>query len=197
MGGRIASDDCLDIVFREARTYNGYVDRPVTPVQVEAIWELMKLGPTSANALPARFVWCLSPESREKLARCASGNNSDKIRAAPAAVVIGMDLSFHEHLPELFPHADARSWFHGDDALIEATAMRNSSMQAAYFIVAARALGLDTGPMSGFDAAKVDEAFFAGTTYRVNQISTFGYGDSASIFPRSPRPPFERFNNIV
>ena len=190
MGGRIASDECLDIVFREARTYNGFVDRPVSPVQAEAIWELMKLGPTSANALPARMVWCLSPESRETLALCATGNNPDKIRAAPAAVVIGMDMNFHDHLPELFPHADARSWFHGNDALIEATAMRNSSMQAAYFIVAARALGLDTGPMSGFDAAKVNEAFFACTTTRVYLISTLGYGDPASIFPRSPRPPF-------
>ena len=197
MGGRIASDECLDLIFREARTYNGYVDRPVSAVQIEAIWELMKLGPTSANALPARMVWCLSQESRDRLADCATGANPPKIRAAPAAVIIGMDLEFHEHLPEFFPHADARSWFHGNEALIASTAIRNSSLQAAYFIVAARALGLDTGPMSGFDADKVNDAFFAGTNTRVNLISTLGYGDPATIFPRSPRPAFERFNRIA
>ncbi len=187
----------LDQLFRTARTYNGYLDRPVSQEQMDAIWELMKFGPTSANALPARLVWCTSAEAKDKLAALALPANGDKIRKAPVTVIIGMDLEFYEQLPELFPHADARSWFAGSPELAEATAFRNSSLQGAYFILAARALGLDTGPMSGFSNEAVDQAFFAGTTVKSNFISTLGYGDPATIFDRSPRPAFERFNTMV
>jgi 3-hydroxypropanoate dehydrogenase len=192
------SDAALDQLFRTARTYNGYDDEPVTSAQLEAIWELMKMGPTSANCLPARLVWCTTDEAKEKLAQCAGGANPDKIRAAPVSVVIGMDMRFYDLLPELFPHTDAKSWFTGNDALIEATAFRNSSLQGAYFILAARALGLDTGPMSGFNSAAVDTAFFADQPHvKANFISTLGYGDPATIFDRSPRPDFGRFNRVV
>ncbi|MFM9978479.1 MAG: malonic semialdehyde reductase [Sphingomonadaceae bacterium] len=189
-------DTALDQIFRTARSYNGYTDAPVTRADMDAIWELMKFGPTSANCLPARLVWCASAEAKAKLAALASGNNHDKIVAAPVTVIIGMDMQFYEHLPELFPPADARSWFAGNPALIEATAMRNSSLQGAYFIIAARALGLDTGPMSGFDNAAVDAEFFAGTTVKSNFISTLGHGDPSTIFERLPRPGFDRFNTV-
>lgn len=187
----------LDQLFRTARTYNGYQDRPVSVEQLHAIWDLMKMGPTSANMLPARLVWCVSDEAKEKLAACAMESNAVKIRQAPVSVVIGMDVDFHEQLPELFPHTDARSWFAGDPEGRKTHALRNSSLQGAYFIMAARALGLDTGPMSGFDNAAVDKAFFADTpTIKSNFISTLGYGDPSTIFARSPRPDFPRFNRI-
>jgi len=187
----------LDQLFRTARTYNGYLDKPVSNDQLEAVWELMKYGPTSANCLPARIIWCVSDEAKQKLAGLAMPSNGEKILSAPATAIIGMDLEFYENLPELFPHTDARSWFVGNDALIEKTAFRNSSLQGGYFILAARALGLDTGPMSGFNNDAVDEAFFAGTRVKSNFISTIGYGDAATIFERSPRPAFDRFNKIV
>lgn len=191
------NDVALNQLFREARTYNGYLDTPVSAAQLDAIWELMKYGPTSANCLPARLVWCTSDDAKQKLAAMSMPANGAKILQAPVTVIIGMDLEFYEQLPELFPHTDARSWFTGNDALIESTAFRNSSLQGAYFIMAARALGLDTGPMSGFDNAAVDEAFFGGTKVKSNFISTLGYGDPSTIFERSPRPAFERFNSIV
>ena len=191
------SAHALDQLFRSARSYNGYVDRPVSRAQMDAVWELMKMGPTSANAMPARLVWCESDAAKQKLAAYASDNNKGKILSAPVTVIIGMDMEFYEQLPELFPPADARSWFAGNAAAIEATAIRNSSLQGAYFIMAARALGLDTGPMSGFDNAAVDHAFFAGTPVKSNFISTLGYGDPDSIFGRLPRPGFDRFNTIA
>jgi 3-hydroxypropanoate dehydrogenase len=190
-------DVALNQLFREARTYNGYLDKSVTEAQLNDIWELVKFGPTSANCLPARIIWCTSTAAKEKLAALAMPANGEKILQAPVTAIIGMDLEFYEQLPELFPHADARSWFVGNDELIEKTAFRNSSLQGGYFIMAARALGLDTGPMSGFDNAAVDEAFFAGTKVKSNFISTLGYGDPSTIFDRSPRPAFERFNSIV
>lgn len=192
------SDSALDQLFRTARTYNGYLDKPVTEAQLHAIWDLVKYGPTSANSLPARIVWCVSDEAKQKLAALAMPANGEKILSAPVTAIVGMDTEFFEHLPELFPHADARSWFKGNDALAHATAFRNSSLQGAYFILAARALGLDTGPMSGFSNDAVDAAFFADQpTVKSNFISTLGYGDPATIFERSPRPGFERFNTIV
>jgi 3-hydroxypropanoate dehydrogenase len=191
------NDVALNQLFREARTYNAYLDKPVTDVQLNDIWELMKFGPTSANCLPARIIWCTSSEAKEKLAAMSMPANGEKILKAPVTAIIGMDMEFYEELPELFPHTDARSWFVGNDELIEKTAFRNSSLQGAYFILAARALGLDTGPMSGFNNAAVDEAFFAGTKIKSNFISTLGYGDPASIFGRSPRPEFGRFNTVV
>jgi 3-hydroxypropanoate dehydrogenase len=191
-------DASLDRLFRTARTFNDYQDRPVGEDQLHAIWNLMKWGPTSANQLPARLVWCVSAGAKEKLAALASGTNGDKIRKAPVTAIIGMDLDFHEQLPDLFPHADARSWFEGNEALRRDSAMRNSSLQGAYLIMAARALGLDVGPMSGFDTAGVDAAFFADQPrVRSNFIATIGYGDPASLFPRSPRPDFGRFNRLA
>jgi 3-hydroxypropanoate dehydrogenase len=186
----------LDQLFRTARSFNAYIEKPVSVEQMEAIWELLKYGPTSANCLPARFVWCTSQDAKEKLAALAMPANATKILSAPVTVIIGMDMKFYEELPELFPHADARSWFVGNDALAQATAFRNSSLQGAYFMLAARALGLDTGAMSGFNNDAVDTAFFAGTTVKSNFISTLGYGDPASVFERSPRPGFDRFNTV-
>lgn len=191
-------DAALDQLFRTARTYNGYLDRPVTDDQLHAIWDLMKMGPTSANMMPARMVWCTSQEAKQKLAALSMEANATKILAAPVTVIIGMDLDYHEQLPWLFPHTDAKSWFDGNEPLREISAMRNSTLQGAYFIMAARALGLDTGPMSGFDNAAVDQAFFADTPrVKSNFISTLGYGDPSTIFERSPRPPFETFNRIA
>lgn len=191
------SDSALDQIFNTARTYNGYLDKPVTGAQLRAIWDLMKMAPTSANCLPARMIWVTSDAAKEKLAALTMPGNDDKIRQAPASVIIGMDLEFYEQLPDLFPHADARSWFADDKEKADETAFRNSSLQGAYFIIAARALGLDTGPMSGFDNAAVDAAFFGGTNVKSNFISTLGYGDPETIFDRSPRPDFDRFNKII
>ena len=191
-------DAALDRIFRTARTANGYLDKPVSTQQLHQLWELMKMGPTSANMLPARLVWCVSDEAKAKLAACAIPKNGEKILAAPVSVVLGMDLDFHEKLPELFPHdLTAQHWF-PDPAVREIHALRNSSLQGAYLIVAARALGLDTGPMSGFSNEAVDKAFFADQPrVRSNFIATLGYGDPATIFARSPRPEFDRFNAIV
>ena len=192
------ADAALDQLFRTARTYNGYTSQAVSTEQLHAVWDLLKMGPTSANMLPARLVWCVSNEAKEKLAACCLPANAEKIRLAPVSVIIGMDIDFHEQLPWLFPHADAKSWFEGNEPLREVSAMRNSSMQGAYLILAARALGLDTGPMSGFSNEAVDAAFFADTPrVKSNFVSTLGYGDPATIFERSPRPPFETFNRIA
>lgn len=192
-------DAALDQIFRTARTYNGYLDKPVSNEQLRQIWDLMKMGPTSANQLPARLVWCVSDEAKAKLAALAMPKNGEKIVAAPVTVIIGYDLDFHENLPWLFPHDQtAKSWFADNEPLREANAFRNSSLQGAYFIIAARALGLDTGPMSGFSNEAVDKAFFADRPrVRSNFISTLGYGDPTTIFERSPRPEFEKFNQIV
>lgn len=191
------NDHALDQLFRQARTYNGYLDKPVSTEQLEAIWEVMKFGPTSANCLPARIIWCVSDEAKAKLAATTMPANADKILKAPVMAIIGMDMEFYDHLPELFPHTDAKSWFVGNDAMIQTTAFRNSTLQGGYFIMAARALGLDTGPMSGFSNDAVDAAFFTGTKVKSNFISTMGYGDPATIFERSPRPGFERFNTVI
>lgn len=190
-------DAGLDLIFREARSYNGYSDEPVTTAELRAIWDLLKWGPTSANQSPARIVWVTTPEAKEKLALLASDTNADKIRKAPVTAIIGMDYAFHEKLPKLFPHADARAWFAGNQPLIETSAFRNSTLQGAYFIIAARALGLDTGAMSGFDNAAVDAAFFAGTEVKSNFICTLGHGDPSTIFGRSPRLDFDEANTII
>ena len=195
--GAPLDERALDTIFRTARTYNGYQDRPVTEDQLRQIWELMKMGPTSANMLPARILWCMSQEAKDRLAAHASAGNAPKIRKAPVCAIIGMDVDFHEKLPELFPHdQSAKSWFR-DAAAREVHALRNSSLQGAYLIIAARALGLDTGPMSGFDNAAVDREFFAGTSIKSNFIATVGYGDPSTIFGRLPRPEFEAFNKVL
>lgn len=191
-------DAALDQLFRTARSYNGYLDQPVTTEQLHAIWDLMKMGPTSANMLPARLVWCTTDEAKAKLAACCLPANAEKVLSAPVTVIIGMDLDYHEQLPWLFPHTDAKAWFDGNEPLREVSAMRNSSLQGAYFILAARALGLDTGAMSGFANDAVDAAFFAETPrVKSNFICTLGYGDPATIFDRSPRPDFGTFNRIA
>ncbi|WP_066822906.1 malonic semialdehyde reductase [Sphingomonas mali] len=191
------TDSALDTIFRTARTYNGYTDAPVTQDDIKAIYELVKMGPTSANQQPARFVWLLSQDAKDKLATAASATNADKIRKAPASVIIAYDKEFHEHLPEFFPHVDARPWF-AEPVSRERHAFLNSTLQAAYFIIAARALGFDTGPMTGFDNAAVDAAFFADQpNYRSTILSTLGHGDPASIFGRLPRPAFEKFNTVL
>jgi 3-hydroxypropanoate dehydrogenase len=195
---RPLSAEALAQLFTEARSYNGWLDRPVSDAQLRAIWDLMKMGPTSANMQPARIVWVKSPEAKARLAACVMEGNKAKVLTAPVIAVIGYDIDFHEELPWLFPHTDARSWFEGDEEARKEHALRNSSLQGAYLILAARALGLDCGPMSGFDPEAVNAAFFADEPrHRVNFICAIGYGDPASIFPRSPRPEFDRFNRIV
>ena len=189
--------DALDQIFREARSYNDYHDKPVTQDQIKQIYELLKMGPTSANMQPGRFVWCVSQESRDKLAEFADEGNVDKIKAAPAVVVIGYDIDFHEELPWLFPHADAKSWFEGDEEGRKEGAKRNSALQGAYLMIAARAIGLDCGPMSGVDLDKITDHFFADSPrHRADWVCAIGYGDKESIFDRSPRPDFDKFNRI-
>jgi nitroreductase len=194
------SDTALDQLFRSARSYNGWLDQDVGDERLHAIYELMKMGPTSANQQPARIVWCKSPEAKARLARHAGEKNRHKIVTAPVCAIVAMDVEFHEQLPWLFPHTDARSWFAGDDnrAARETHAFRNSTLQGAYLMLAARALGLDCGPMSGFDNAAVDADFFADEPHwKSNFICSIGHGDPASIFGRSPRPDFDKFNRIL
>ena len=202
MSGKPLGESALDLLFREARSYNAWLDRGVSDEQIHAIWELMKFGPTSANQLPARLVWCKSPEAKARLAAHAMDKNQPKITGAPVCVIVGMDLEFHEQLQWLFPHTDARSWFAGESeqhlANRHQQAFRNSSLQGAYLMMAARALGLDCGPMSGFNNAAVDAEFFADQpNVRSNFICAIGYGDPASIFGRSPRPEFDVFNRVL
>lgn len=195
---KILAADALDQIFNEARTYNDWLDKPVSDEQLHAIWDLMKMAPTSANMQPVRVVWVKSDEQKSRLAGCASEGNQDKIKAAPVTAVIGYDIDFHENLPWLFPHTDAKSWFEGDEEGRKEGAFRNSSLQGAYLILAARSLGLDCGPMSGFDAEAVNEAFFSDSPrHKVNFLCSVGYGDPQSVFDRSPRPDFEKFNSIV
>lgn len=193
----VLPEAALDQLFREARSYNAFLDRDVSEEQIKTIWELVKMGPTSANQLPARLVWCKSSEAKERLARHASEKNRPKITGAPVCVILAMDIDFHEQLPWLFPHTDAKSWFKDEEGR-KLSAMRNSTLQGGYLIMAARAVGLDCGPMSGFDNAAVDADFFADEPrWRSNFICSIGYGDPASIFPRSPRPEFDQFNRLL
>lgn len=192
------ADAALDQLFRTARTFNGFTDAPVELAQLHAIWDLLKYGPTSANCLPARIVWCTSDDAKARLAALAAPGNAPKIKAAPVTAIVGMDLDFYDQLPDLFPHTDARAWFAGNRELADATAFRNSSLQGAYLIMAARAVGLDVLPMSGFDNGAVDAAFFADQPrVKSNFIASIGVGDPATIFDRSPRPDFARFNRTV
>ncbi len=184
-------------LFTEARTQNGYLPTPVSDEQLRQLYELMKWGPTSANCSPARLQFVRSTETKEKLAACVAPANKPKVLQAPVTVIVGMDLEFFERLPQLFPHTDARAWFVGKPAMIEATAFRNSSLQGAYLILAARAMGLGCGPMSGYDAAALDAAFWAGTTVRSNFICTLGHGDATKVLPRSPRLSFEEACQLV
>ena len=187
----ILSDDGLDLIFREARTQNAWTDKPVGEVLLEAIYDLAKWGPTSANCSPMRVVFVVGKEAKERLRPCLIPGNADKTMAAPATAIVAYDTRFHEHLPKLFPHADAKSWFEGKPALIEETAFRNSTLQGAYLIIAARVLGLDCGPMSGFDAAKLNAEFFPDGRFKSNFLCNIGHGDPKGLFPRSPRFDFD------
>lgn len=187
----------LATLFTEARTHNGWLDKPVTDDELRQVFDLAKWGPTSANCSPARIVFVRSAAEKEKLLLCMSAGNQEKTKTAPVTAIIGMDMEFYEKLPQLFPHADARSWFVGNQGMIDATAFRNSSLQGAYFMIAARALGLDCGPMSGFDADKVNATFFAGTSVKVNFICNLGHGDANKLFGRSPRFNFDEACKII
>jgi 3-hydroxypropanoate dehydrogenase len=186
------SAQSLDQIFRSARTYNGWTDTPVEEGMVRDIYDILKWGPTSANSSPARFVWVLSPEGNAKLAGLASEKNRPKILEAPLTVIVGNDIDFADALPKLMPqNAEATQKAFAQPGMSEVTAMRNGSLQGAYLIIAARALGLDCGPMSGFDNAGVDRAFFNGTRIQSNFICSVGYGKPDSVFPRNPRLTFE------
>lgn len=190
-------DTALNTLFYDARTHNGWLDEPVTDIQLQKLYDLMKWGPTSANCSPARIVFVKSAAEKEKLVACMAPGNVDKTRAAPVTAIIGMDMEFYEKLPQLFPHADAKSWFAGKQPLIDTTAFRNSSLQGGYFIMAARAAGIDCGPMSGFDPGKVDAAFFTGTSVKANFICNLGHGDTGKLFARSPRLSFEEACKVI
>jgi len=197
MSDKMINDEAMDLIFREARTRNGWRDRKVSRPLMQAIYDLMKWGATSANCSPARFVFVTGDEARERLKPFLSGANAAKTMQAPCCVIIAHDAEFYEKLPELFPHTDARSWFAGNEKLAADTAFRNGTLQGAYFMIAARALGLDCGPMSGFDNAGVDREFLSGTTWKSNFLCNIGYGSDENLFPRSPRLAFDDACRIV
>ncbi len=185
------SPAALDQLFRHARTHHAWLPQPVAPELLRRVYELTALGPTSANTSPARFIFLTTPQSKERLRPALAPGNHEKTMSAPVTVIIAYDTEFYEKLPQLFPHADARPWFAGKPALIEETAFRNGSLEGAYLIFAARALGLDCGPMSGFDPAKVNAEFFPGGKWKANFLCNLGYGDASKLFPRSPRLSFD------
>lgn len=187
-------DKALDTLFRSARTHNGWQARPVSDAQLRALYDIMKWGPTSANSQPARIVFVRTREGKEKLRPALSAGNTDKTMAAPVTAIVAYDTRFHEHLPRQFPHNQtASSWFAGPgkQAVAASTAFRNGTLQGAYLMIAARSIGLDVGAMSGFDAAKVDEAFFPDGRFKANFLCNLGYGDPSKLFDRSPRLSFE------
>jgi 3-hydroxypropanoate dehydrogenase len=190
-------DSALDTLFRQAHTFHGFDHQPLSDATLHELYDLMKWAPTTANSNPARFVFVRTAEGKKKLEPALSAGNHDKTMSAPCTVIVAYDLEFYEKLPHLFPHVDARSWFAGKAAHIQVTALRNGSLQGAYLILAARALGLDCGPMSGFDNAKVDEAFFAGTSVRSNFLVNLGHGDPAKTHHRNPRLTFDEACRIV
>ena len=187
----------LDLLFREARTYTGWLPKAVSDAQLHAIYDLFKWGPTSANCSPARVLFVRSDEAKARLLPTLAPNNVEKSRAAPVVAVIAYDLEFYEKLPELYPAVDARVWFAGKPDVIQETAFRNSSLQGAYFMLAARSHGLDCGPMSGFDAAKLNAEFFPDGKWKVNFICSLGYGDPATLYPRNPRLAFDSACKIL
>jgi 3-hydroxypropanoate dehydrogenase len=193
----LLDDRALDLIFREARTRNGWSDAPVTEADIRAIYDLYKMGPTAVNSQPARVVWARSPEAKARLEPHLSPGNKAKTMAAPVTAIIGYDMDFNEHLPTAFPHAPgAKDWF-PDPIAKEVVAFRNGTLQAGYLILAARALGFDCGPMSGFDNAGVDKEFFAGTAIKSNFIVAIGKGTEDNLYPRNPRLAFEDANRIL
>lgn len=190
-------EQTLKQLFTEARTHNGWQDKPVSDELLKQLHQLTVMGPTAANSQPLRVVFVKSADAKARLKPHLAPGNVDKTMSAPVTAIIASDFEFYEHLPTLFPHADAKSWFVGNQAMIDTSAFRNGSLQGGYFILAARALGLDTGPMSGFDNAGVDKEFFAGTAIKSNFLVNLGYGDVTKLFPRSPRPDFAEFARII
>ncbi|MDO8207986.1 MAG: malonic semialdehyde reductase [Gallionella sp.] len=190
-------DRSLDTLFRTARTHSVWLDKPVSDDLLVQIYDLMKWAPTSANSSPARIIFVKSASAKQRLLSAMIPGNVDKTRTAPVTAIIAQDHEFYNKLPHLFPHADARSWFAGNQSLIDTTAFRNATLQGAYLMLAARALGLDAGPMSGFDNDKVDQEFFSGTHIKSNFLINLGYGDASGLFPRSPRLAFEDAAKIL
>ena len=191
------ADSALDQIFVDAHTHNRF-SGPVTDSDLRAIYDVMKWGPTTANSQPARFLFVRSPEAKERLRPALSAGNADKTIAAPVTVIVAYDLKFYEYLPQLFPHTDARSWFAGKaEEHIRSNAFRGGTLQGAYFLIAARALGFDCGPMSGFDNAKVDAAFFPGSPWQSNFLINIGHGDPAKVHARNPRLEFDEACRIV
>ena len=189
--------EILNQLFNDARTHHGWLDKPVKDETLHQIYDLMKWCPTCVNGQPLRILFVRGSEAKEKLLPCLIGKNIEKTKAAPVTAIFAEDLSWYKSLPRLMPHADYFSHFADNKPLSESTSFRNSSLQAAYFILAARALGVDVGPMSGFDSSKVDEAFFKGTSWRSNFLCNLGYGDPTQLFPRSPRFEFEEACKII
>lgn len=185
------NEEAFDVLFRKARSHSHWLAKPVDDALLHQVYDLAKWGPTAANSCPMRIVFVKSPAAKEKLKTALDKGNIEKSMSAPVVAIIGQDLEFYEKLPKLFPHTDAKSWFADNAELIKTSAFRNSSLQGAYFMLAARACGLDCGPMSGFNNAKVDEIFFAGTAVKSNFICALGYGDASKLFPRNPRLDFE------
>jgi len=189
--------ECLDVMFMNARSHSFWLPKPVDDALLKRAYDIAKMGPTSANMQPLRIVFVKSQAAKEKLKPCLDKGNVEKSMTAPVVAIFGMDIHFYEYLPKFFPHTDAKAWFKDlPESVLEVMALRNSSLQAAYFMLAARALGLDCGPMSGFNNQKLDEAFFKGTTIKSNFICALGYGDILKLHPRSPRPTFEEFCRI-
>lgn len=195
MRGKL-DDNALDLVFRKARTHNGFQPIDVAESLLREVYDLAKWGPTSANTTPARFLFIVSPQAKAKLAPAMSAGNRAKTLAAPVNLVIGYDTQFYELLPELYPREAARGWFEGKPD-VETVALRNSALQGAYFMIAARSLGLDCGPMSGFDANLVNKTFWSDGRIKANFMCNIGYGDDARVYPRSPRLPFERACEVL
>src|SRR5471030_1318457 len=194
----VLSSEVLDLAFREARTHSAWLDKPVDDALLAQVYDLARMGPTSANMCPMRIVFVKSKAAKEKLKPALDAGNVDKTMAAPVTAIIAMDIRFYEKLPKLFPHADAKAWFKDLPAnVLEYIGLRNSSLQGAYLMLAARSLGLDCGPMSGFNNAKVDAAFFAGTNVKSNFLVNLGYGDKTKLHPRAPRLTFDEACKIA
>jgi len=195
---KVLSDDGLELLFREARTHSYWQDKPVEDGLLEQVYNLAKMGPTSANMCPMRVVFVKTQAAKQMLKPCLDAGNVDKTMSAPVTAIIAMETHFYEELPRLFPHADAKAWFKDlPESVLEYIALRNSSLQGAYFMLAARALGLDCGPMSGFDAGKVNEVFFGGTTIQANFLCNLGYGNASKLYPRGPRLTFQEACKVL
>ena len=191
------SQESLNTLFLEARTHNAWQNKPISNELLHQVFDLAKMAPTSANCSPMRVIFIRSQEAKEKLRPCLAAGNVDKTMAAPVTAIVAYDLEFYEYMPRLFPHTDARSWFAGNEPFIKSTAEFNGALQAAYLIMAARACGLDCGPMTGFDKQAVDAAFFAGTTFKSDMLCNLGYGDAAGLHPRSPRFDFDEVCQVL